>query len=392
MATRLIDAYHVFLWQMKPNDPQQICCHCYRQVTSWASFRIMVRQKEEQFRKNAELRTVVTPVALTGKIEVSDSGIKEEEEETSDDDDSGIKEEETADDGESQSDSDSNETCADVAKQETNDAEDQVSDDDEYSQSESDDDDTMVKADDDEEDSIDSSSSDMEVDIKDDDDQEEDEEDNKDKIEAKVDFETDTEYGSQDQSSDDTDEDVGDERTIDPQSQVESTEESPNSQSATVTDTLEQSLTVSQDFFSEDDELIEPPTVEPQDPGLNTSNESIEVDVEGLNFTLVTPTTATTYAPNRIAIEGTAENWDCPVCDEYFTDYTQLRDHLKDWHLSEMVCTIRIIVMIEHLLILYLESSSRTPNARSVTRDSRACLRHTLTSFRTTCRSGIMGT
>lgn len=355
----------------------------------------MVRQKEEQFRKNAELRTFVTPVALTGKIEASDSGIKEEEEETSDDDDSGIKEEETADDGESQSDSqsDSNESCADVAKQETSDAEDQVSDDDEYSQSESDDDDAMVKAEEDEENSIDSSSSDMEVDIKDDDDQEkEDEEDNKDKIEAKEDFETDTEYGSQDQSSDDTDEDVGDERTIDPQSQVESTEESPNSQSATVTDTLEQSLTVSQDFFSEDDELNEPPTVEPQDPGLNTSNESIEVDVEGLNSTLVTPTTATTYAPNRIAIEGTAENWDCPVCDEYFTDYTQLRDHLKDWHLSEMVCTIRIIVMIEHLLILYLESSSRTPNARSVTRDSRACPRHTLTSFRTTCRSGIMGT
>lgn len=38
-------------FQLLPGDPEQICVHCFRQTTAWASFRIMVQTKEKNFRK-----------------------------------------------------------------------------------------------------------------------------------------------------------------------------------------------------------------------------------------------------------------------------------------------------------------------------------------------------
>lgn len=40
-----------FLFQILTEDPQQICFHCFRQITTWASFRIMVQKKNIEFRR-----------------------------------------------------------------------------------------------------------------------------------------------------------------------------------------------------------------------------------------------------------------------------------------------------------------------------------------------------
>lgn len=60
--------------QILDHDPQHICFHCYKQTTAWASFRIMVQQKDKHFRENY--------VPKAELPENNDSGfIKEEEEE-----------------------------------------------------------------------------------------------------------------------------------------------------------------------------------------------------------------------------------------------------------------------------------------------------------------------
>lgn len=120
------------------------------------------------------------------------------------------------------------------------------------------------------------------------------------------------------------------------------------SNSQSLPDTIQVSLTVSQDTIVAPDglDLEEPPETTFPDV-LNTTTESTEVDVVGLNPTI--HESILQIPPLAISTQDVNENWDCPVCEDYFPDYIRLRDHLKDAHLGNQVRGSYINSYIAHV-------------------------------------------
>lgn len=339
-----------------PNDPQQICFHCYRQVTSWASFRIMVKQREEHFRISTAAAQALQRQAESRPACVS----KVDSNAESDGGDSGIKEDEVSSELDSRLDHQETHLKVEEKKEEPEDEE--SSDDDEIEvdlESGSDSETVKEECDDDlkkEEPDGDHSEEDisdmeLEEDIK--------PEEIKEDLEIES-FETDSENGSEEclpekvNIDPETKEEVEpvDEVIIVDQSQSESPEEELEepveessdieseplnlSNSQSLPDTIQVTLRVSQETIASPDGLdLEEPSEATTPDVLNTTTESIEVDVVGLNPPI--PESVLQIPPLAISTQDATENWDCPVCEDYFPDYIRLRDHLKDAHLGNQV-------------------------------------------------------